>query len=150
MAAIRVQSLADIVSAYFKSLGFSGKNLEKAVAALLTKHRFEIETDDVIAALEEILQKNLDENFADVDLPDMSKRAWFKTAFLLLDGAEKWGVGAFTGEIADKDYAGQIKGLNLCQVPGYKVSHMAPQKIEPPHPLKVFSRIFRGFYRNKK
>ena len=59
MAAIRVQSLDDIVSAYFKSLGFSGKNLEKAVAALLTKHRFEIETDDVIAALEEILQKQI-------------------------------------------------------------------------------------------
>ncbi len=150
MAAIRVQSLADIVSAYFRSLGFSGKSLEKAVSVLLEKHRFEIETNDVVAALEELLQKNLDENFADINLPAESKRAWFKTAFLLSNGAEKWGVGAFTGEASDRCYAEQLKKLNLCQVPDYKVSHMAPQKIEPPHPLRAFSRIFRGFYGNKK
>lgn len=150
MVAIKVQSLKDIVIAYFKSIGFSGAKLEKAADVIIKRYSSDFEKNDVICILEQILEKNLEKNFSEVKLEPEQKKAWFKAVFLLLNGADKWGVDAFIGENVDKGYIAQIKGYGLYQIPEYKLSHMEAQKIVSPNPLKMLGRIFRKNTRRKK
>lgn len=89
MAALKVQSLDDIVRAYFQTLGFDGENLAKAAAEVLEKYRGDLDGNDVTGSLDKILAGHFKSCFGDEKLNDSQRTAMFKLAFLQINGADK-------------------------------------------------------------
>lgn len=145
MAALKVQSLNDIITAYFKSLGFKEEGLEKAVQAMVVKYQNRLDEKDVIASLDAILVSHLKLNFEDDKLDDTQKAAMFKLVFLEQDGASKWGAEAFVSEKWPRSMVDCLKNSAIVIAPGYKISHMEAQKIEAAHPIKAVRKILNIF-----
>ena len=81
MAAIKIQSLEDVVEAYCRSLGYNGKNLEQAVAAINGHYLEKINAEDIITSLDNILLERIQEFFVDAQMKDFQKTAVFKAVF---------------------------------------------------------------------
>lgn len=145
MAAVKIQSLKDVVRAYLKSLGFAGEKLSKAVDYVVRNEMSGFESGDVVAFLDGILLRNIRRNLTENGLKDEQALALFKAAYLIGDGAEKWGVeilngGEFPAALTEMMIAGFFT-----VVPEYQMSRMLPQRIEPARSLSWPRRVLRLF-----
>lgn len=145
MAAVKIQSLKDVVRAYLKSLGFAGDNLSKVADYVAGKEMSGFESGDVVAFLDGILLQNIKKNIVENKLGDEQALALFKAAYLIGDGAEKWGVevlndGKFPSALTEMMTAGFFT-----VVPEYQMSRMLPQRIEPACGLSWPKRVLRLF-----
>lgn len=147
MVTLKVQSLSDIVEAYFKTLGFSGRNLKIAVKVMNDKYSSQLNPNDVIGSMDELLLANIKKNFSDNKLNNMQKVAMFKAEFLRADGAKKGGVDAFTGEKISPELIIHMEQSALVIVPDYKISKMEPQKIETARSMHFLGRLFNIFHK---
>ncbi len=141
MAAIKIQSLEDIVGAYLKSLGFKDEMLSSAVRFVVTNYLSGFNGGDVIGALDDIVLQNVNVNFGEKLLPDEQKTAWFKAAFLLNDGAQKWGIETLCGKKVSAEAVRVIRSSWLKIVPDYCLSQMKEQKIEPIKTVSLLGKV---------
>lgn len=147
MAALKVQSLDDIVRAYFQTLGFDGENLSKVAAEVLDKYRGDLDGNDVIGSLDKILAGHFKSCFGDEKLNDSQRTAMFKLAFLQINGADKWGATAYLSAKWPHAMCEEIKKAAVVIAPQYKISHMEPQKIETVQPMNVMRRVVSLFHK---
>lgn len=145
MAAIKVQSLNDITEAYFKSLGFNGSGLKNVVKNIMQEYAGKLKDNDVIGSLDGILLEIIKKNFPDNKFPNEQKVAWFKVAFMLNDGAKRWGADVFSKDKFKSDIVEALNKSNLVNVPEYKISYMEVQKIETVAPLRFLDRLLHLF-----
>lgn len=145
MVTLRVQSLNDIITAYFCSLGFKEKGLETVVTSVIAKYQNQLDGKDVTASLDAILVNQIKRNLEDDKLDDAQKVAMFKLAFLEQDGAKRWGAEAFIANKWSKTMIESLKNTAIVIAPGYKISYMKAQKIETAHPISTVKKIFNIF-----
>ncbi len=141
MAAIKIQSLEDVVEAYCRSLGYNGKNLEQAVAAINGHYLEKINAEDIITSLDNILLERIQEFFVDAQMKDFQKTAVFKAVFLSVGGADKWGNLLFEKGELPEELCRLLKKYKLVPVPEVKISCMPAQKVDVPS----FSGLFHKF-----
>lgn len=141
MAAIKIQRLEDVVEAYCRSLGYDGKNLEQAVAAINKYYIGQIDSEDVIASLDRILLERINGHLSDVRLQDFQKTAMLKAVFLFSGGADKWGNVLFEKNELPEGLYRLLEESKIEAVPDVKISCMPAQKVDVPS----FSGLFHKF-----
>lgn len=147
MAAIKIQSLDDVVEAYCRSLGYNGENLKHAVAALNRNYHEKINPVDVIVSLDNILLERIQEFFVDAQTENFQKTALFKAFFLSAGGAEKWGGALFEKGDLPKELCLQLKEHKLEPVPDVKISCMPAQKVDMPSFSGFFHKFSKFFHK---
>lgn len=145
MAAVKIQSLKEVVRAYLKSLGFEGDRLSQAADYIAGNVMSGFESGDVVAFLDGILLQNIRKNIVENKLGDEQALALFKAAYLVGGGAEKWGVEVLNGKKFPAALAELMTSGFFTVVPEYQMSRMQPQKIEPVRSLSWPGKILRLF-----
>ena len=145
MAAVKIQSLKDVVRAYLKSLGFAGENLSKAVDYVVGNEMSGFESGDVVVFLDGILLRNIRKSIVEDKLGDEQALALFKAAYLVGNGAERWGVEILNGGEFPTELTEMMTAGFFTVVPEYQMSRMLPQRIEPARSLSWPRRVLRLF-----
>ena len=147
MAAIKVQSLEDIIEAYCCSLGYKDRKLQQVVKLISEQYANRINSQDVVASLDSIIIDKTGSYLNGDDLSEKQKMLMFRLFFLLNDGAEKWGVSLWEKRELPVDCIDAMKSFNFAVVPEFCISCMKPQNIESPNPLGILHKIKRLFYK---
>ncbi len=142
MAALKVQSLKDIVAAYGQSLGYYNEGLDKFVHSILLTYGEKLNQDDVISSLDDILF-SLVKKYIPSPLGDKAQAlARFKTIFLLNDGADDCGVSLFENGEISQNLRQLLKSDLLLPTPPIKITEMKVQKIETLAFFSAFNKLF--------
>lgn len=149
MAAVKIQSLKDVVRAYLKSLGFEGDKLQNAADFIAGSLMSGFESGDVVAFLDGILLQNIRKNFSGNQFGDEQLLALFKAVYLIERGAEKWGIVIWKSETFPPALVETAASGFFTVVPEYQMSRMLPQKIEPVRSLSRTKRILRFFCKGR-
>lgn len=147
MVTLKVQSLDDIICAYCQSLGYEGRDLQSVVQLIGGQFGGRLNPEDVIASLDKMLLGNIKKYLPDSKLDNSQKMAIFKAAFLLQNGAKKWGNAIFEEKELPGDLQKALRQHLLTVVPEFKMSHMQSQKIEISNPLSIFRKLCKIFHK---
>ncbi len=142
MVAINIQSADDIISAYLKYLKFSDKQARKIAATIKESVA---EQHDIVQAIDNLLIPQARAIFSGMYLTDEQLAALYKFCFLQAGGAKKWG-GDFFKQEPSPAFAEALRKEVMLNAPGYQMSHMRQQKIEPVlrHHFKLKFWHFKG------
>lgn len=144
MVAIKIQSASDIVKAYLKGLNYDEKAAEKATKNILENlgKKFKPD-DDVTKILDDFLLKKAKKVIKNKNLNNEQILAYFKTRFIMENGAEKYD---FKDEMKDS-FLEELAQKGLEVIPEYHLSQMLPQKIESTSAKSILKNLFK---KNKK
>lgn len=120
MAAVKVQSLDDIVSAYLQDLRIPAELVPEWAAA--------VQGDDVIAALNDLLLPTAEQVYPERYFDKAQKIAGFKLVWLSLGGGE-----LHPGQKPGDDLQAALKEKRLVPAPKAEPHKMQPQRLEAPH-----------------
>ena len=136
MATIKIQSVEDIIEAYFSNFGFSGDVLKKLTERVSAEFR-ESKQSDVVCFLEDFVLKraekaeNLFQTNRDIRI------AQFKLVFLESDDKSKY--ECFLENRLEKVFE-QAKRVKIFEnAPAYNLTEMKAQKIEVPEAHSWFN-----------
>ncbi|MDD4556609.1 MAG: hypothetical protein PHE89_04710 [Alphaproteobacteria bacterium] len=146
MVAIKIQRAEDIVKAYLQSLNYEEKEAEKAAKNLLENinKKFKPE-DDIIKIVDTFLLKKAKKIIKNKKMTDEQILAYFKTKFIMENGAEKCD---FKGNFSET-LTSLMNNSGLEIVPEYHLSQMLPQKIEPSSPKKMIAQAVKKLFHKK-
>ena len=120
MAAIKIQSLNDIVAAYLKTINVSEAFVPEWVAKVEQE-------GDVIASLDRLLLPAAEQLYPEKKFDKHQKIAGFKLAWLSLGFSE-----LHPGQKIDEEILDELKKVRFNPAPEYKMQKMIPQPLEMP------------------
>ncbi len=148
MVALKVQSLDDIMMAYFAALGYQDKDIKKIIPFIYQNYEKKLDAEKVIASLDDILYAIIKKYLPSSKQSKQQRLAYFRTVFLLNDGAKICGVSLFEkGEIPES-FQAKLKENFVQAAPEVKFSKMEPQKIENLEFFNFFAKIFNLFHKD--
>lgn len=148
MVALKVQSLDDIMMAYFASLGYQDKEIKKIIPFIHLNYEKKLDPEKVIASLDDVLYGIVKKYLPATKQNKQQRLSYFKTVFLLNEGAKLCGGSLFEkGEIPETLQA-KLKENFVQAAPEIKFSKMEPQKIENLEFFNFFAKIFNLFHKD--
>ena len=120
MAAIKIQSLNDIVAAYLKTINVS--------EALVPEWAAKAEQEgDVVASLDRLLLPAAEQLYPEKKFDKSQKISGFKLSWLSFGGSE-----LYPEQKLEPEFLAQLKENRFDPAPGYKIQKMIPQPLEMP------------------
>ena len=120
MAAIKIQSLNDIVAAYLKTINVSEAFVSEWVAKVEQE-------GDVIASLDRLLLPAAEQLYPEKKFDKSQKISGFKLTWLSLGGSE-----LHPGQKLEAEFLAKLKEKRFDPAPEYKMQKMIPQPLEMP------------------
>ncbi len=141
MAAIRVQSVDDIVRAYLETLN-AGKEKQKtaALSQMLGELLDNKDSKDVVSEIDLLLLKKARRIFQKFQGSDEQLLALYKFCFLKAGGLKKWQDNLFSEKYSSR-FAAALKKEVPVNAPPYVLSKMEAQKIESLAPKNFWQKI---------
>lgn len=142
MVAIRIQSSEDIIKAYFRNLGFRGKELGKVCEDTAGRWNENASgKEDILTFLDGIIVEKAQTVFSSNDKLGKSQiAAKFKMGFLL--STKKSRFEDFINNDLKEDFLEAENNKIFATAPEYKPKEMKAQKIESPETSGWLNKIF--------
>lgn len=143
MAAIKVQSIGDIITAYLETLGMSRdddrleffvKELHASLGDLTGKEK------DIVSLLDGVLCQKAQKIFDDLPAAPAQAAAIYKFCFLESGGFKLWGKEFLHPENSET-FKKALREKNVVTAPRYVLSRMQAQKIESIAPKNILHKI---------